>query len=71
MTALADLSEAGHTQEMITPLPGEVQASGARARSYWYELFTTHEQPVEEQARQLAARILADDPRKTAELEER
>ncbi|MFD8409909.1 hypothetical protein ACFV1G_35120 [Streptomyces anulatus] len=42
-----------------------------RARSYWYELFTTHEQPVEEQARQLAARILADDPRKTAELEER
>lgn len=47
----------------------EVQTSGARARSYWYELFTTHEQPVEEQARQLAARIMADDPRKTAELE--
>ncbi|WP_432021602.1 hypothetical protein [Streptomyces parvus] len=48
----------------------EVQASGARARSYEYELFTTHDQPVEEQARQLAARILAEDPRKTAELKE-
>ncbi|NEB54115.1 hypothetical protein G3I48_17785 [Streptomyces griseus] len=41
----------------------EVQGSGARVRSYWYELLTTHEQSVEEQARQLAARIMADDPR--------
>ncbi|MFE5398692.1 hypothetical protein ACFQ9U_29585 [Streptomyces sp. NPDC056568] len=47
----------------------EVQASGARARSYGYELFTTHDQPGEEQVRHLAARILADDPREAAELE--
>ncbi|WP_435282959.1 hypothetical protein [Streptomyces koelreuteriae] len=45
-----------------------LQAPGERACSYGYELFVTHDQPVEEQARQLAARILADDPRKTAEL---
>ncbi|MFD4235799.1 hypothetical protein [Streptomyces sp. NPDC058542] len=47
----------------------EVQASGARARSYAYELFTTHGRPVEEQVRRLAARVLEDDPRKSAELE--
>ncbi len=49
----------------------QVQASGARTCSYWYELFITRDQPVEEQVRQLAARILEDDPRKTAELRER
>ncbi|MEV3993941.1 hypothetical protein AB0J57_34190 [Streptomyces sp. NPDC049837] len=47
-----------------------VQAPGERACSYAYELFVTHDQPLEEQVRQLAARILADDPRKTAELQE-
>ncbi|MFF9115953.1 hypothetical protein ACF09Y_10135 [Streptomyces massasporeus] len=47
-----------------------VQGPGKRACSYAYELFVTHDQSVEEQARQLAARILADDPRKTAELQE-
>ncbi|MGW3335074.1 hypothetical protein ACWDF9_31560 [Streptomyces rubiginosohelvolus] len=47
------------------------QVPGERAYSYGYELFITHDQPVEEQVRQLAARILADDPRKTAELRER
>ncbi|MEU6475213.1 hypothetical protein ABZ927_30280 [Streptomyces massasporeus] len=47
-----------------------VQAPGAHACFYAYELFVTHDQPVEEQARQLAARILADDPRKTADLRE-
>lgn len=47
----------------------DVQASGERACSYRYELFVTHDQSVEEQVRQLAARILADDPRKTTELE--
>ncbi|MFH9134084.1 hypothetical protein [Streptomyces sp. NPDC017524] len=47
----------------------EVQASGAGARFHWDDLFTTHEQPVEEQVRQFAARILADDPRKTADRE--
>lgn len=47
-----------------------VQAPGERACSYAHELFVTHDQPVEEQARQLAARILAGDPRKTAELRE-
>ncbi len=49
----------------------DVQAPGERACSYAYELFVTHDQPLEEQVRQLAARILADDPRKTAELRER
>ncbi|MFC9679235.1 hypothetical protein [Streptomyces sp. NPDC056948] len=49
----------------------QVQAPGERARSYGYELFVTHDQSAEEQARQLAACILADDPRKTAELRER
>lgn len=48
-----------------------VQAPGERACSYAYELFVTSDQPLEEQVRQLAARILADDPRKTAELRER
>ncbi|MFE5758981.1 hypothetical protein ACFQ7M_19280 [Streptomyces massasporeus] len=47
-----------------------VQAPGARACFYAYELFVTHDQPVEEQARQLEARILADDPRMTADLRE-
>jgi hypothetical protein len=49
----------------------QVLAPGERACSYGYELFVTRDQPVEEQVRQLAARILADDPRKTAELRER
>ncbi|MEV5106478.1 hypothetical protein ACFQ7G_09330 [Streptomyces massasporeus] len=48
-----------------------VQAPGVRTCFYAYELFVTHDQSAEEQARQLAARILADDPRKTAELRER
>ncbi|MFD3658695.1 hypothetical protein [Streptomyces sp. NPDC058620] len=48
-----------------------VQAPGERACSYAYELFVTHDQSVEEQVRQLAAGILADDPRKTAEFRKR
>ncbi|MCT9138618.1 hypothetical protein [Streptomyces violarus] len=49
----------------------QVQAPGERTCSYGYELFVTHDQSVELQVRQLAARILADDPRKSAELRER
>ncbi|WP_328407205.1 hypothetical protein OG542_00610 [Streptomyces violaceus] len=49
----------------------QVPAPGERTCSYGYELFVTHDQSVEQQVRQLAARILADDPRKTAELRER
>ncbi|KLJ03694.1 hypothetical protein [Streptomyces sp. KE1] len=45
-----------------------VQAPGERARSYVYELLIAGDQPIGEQVQQLAARILADDPRKTAEL---
>ncbi|MER7195677.1 hypothetical protein [Streptomyces flaveolus] len=63
--------------EELTGLEGvdvefhHVQAPGERARSHAYELLVTHDQPVEEQVRQLAARILSDAPRKTAELRER
>lgn len=49
----------------------QVQGSGERTNFYGYELFVTHEQSVEEQVRRLAARILADDPRKNAEIRER
>ncbi|MDN3020380.1 hypothetical protein [Streptomyces sp. S.PB5] len=38
-----------------------------RMAFYGYELFITRDEPVEEQVRRLADRILADDPRKTAE----
>ncbi|WND34380.1 hypothetical protein RI578_08800 [Streptomyces sp. BB1-1-1] len=48
----------------------QVRASGERSCSYGYELFVTHDRSVEEQVRRLAAGILADDPRKTAELRE-
>ncbi|GAA2391294.1 hypothetical protein GCM10010420_14180 [Streptomyces glaucosporus] len=46
----------------------QVRKPGERTCSYRYELPVAHDQPAEEQARRLAARILADDPRKTAEL---
>ncbi|MBB5810718.1 hypothetical protein [Streptomyces collinus] len=67
--------EPGVAEELTSPEGVDVefqhgQAPGERACSYAYELFVTHDQSVEEQARQLAARILADDPRKTAELRE-
>ncbi|MDN0200243.1 hypothetical protein [Streptomyces sp. S.PNR 29] len=45
----------------------QVQGPGGRTDFYRYELFVTPDRPVEEQVRQLAARILGDDPRKTAE----
>ncbi|MFH9295149.1 hypothetical protein [Streptomyces sp. NPDC017520] len=65
-----DMPEEFTSPEGVDVSFDEVHASGTAARFHWYDLFTTHEQPVEEQARQLAARILADDPRKTAEREE-
>ncbi|MCC9155474.1 hypothetical protein LZP81_12780 [Streptomyces parvulus] len=48
----------------------EIGAPGKRPRSYGYELPVTHDRPPEVQARRLAARILADDPRKGAEIRE-
>ncbi len=44
----------------------EAQGSGGLVEHY-YELFVTRDESVEEQVRRLAASILADDPRKTAE----
>jgi hypothetical protein len=49
----------------------QVQAAGVPTCSYGYELSVTRDQSAEEQVRRLAARILSDDPRKTAELRER
>nr|WP_318787666.1 hypothetical protein [Streptomyces koyangensis] len=48
-----------------------VRAPGERACSYVYELLIADDQPIEEQVQQPAARILADDPRKTAEPRDR
>ncbi|MFF3838057.1 hypothetical protein [Streptomyces sp. NPDC001930] len=46
------------------------QESGERGTSYGYELSVTGGEPVEEQVRRFAARILTDDPRNTAETRE-
>lgn len=46
----------------------QVREPGARIELYGYELFVNHDQSVEEQVRRLADHILADDPRKTAEI---
>jgi hypothetical protein len=45
-----------------------VREPGARIDLYGYELFVNRDQSVEEQVRRLADHILADDPRKTAEI---
>ncbi|MHC0433228.1 hypothetical protein ACX6XY_24075 [Streptomyces sp. O3] len=47
----------------------QVRGVGTRASRYRYELVVNRDQPVDEQARRFADRILADDPRKTAEAE--
>ncbi|MFB8077009.1 hypothetical protein [Streptomyces sp. NPDC056013] len=44
--------------------------SGERGTSYGYELLVTDGEPVAEQVRRCAERILADDPRNTAEIRE-
>ncbi|MEU5027491.1 hypothetical protein [Streptomyces milbemycinicus] len=49
----------------------QVRGPGERTDFYGYELFVIRDQSVEEQVRRLADRILADDPRKTAEIQER
>ncbi|MEU7281120.1 hypothetical protein AB0A69_20385 [Streptomyces sp. NPDC045431] len=63
-----DVPEELTSPEGVDVVFHQVQAAGVRTRSYQYELLTTRDQPVEEQVRRLAARILEDDPRKTAEL---
>ncbi|MEU0949122.1 hypothetical protein ABZ379_41565 [Streptomyces canus] len=47
----------------------QVRGPGERTDLYRYELFVTRDHPVEEQVRRLTDRILADDPRKTAEMQ--
>jgi hypothetical protein len=49
----------------------QVRGPGGRTDFYGYELLVTRGQSVEEQVRRLATHILADDPRKTAEIQER
>ncbi|MFF9218668.1 hypothetical protein [Streptomyces viridosporus] len=46
----------------------QVRGPGERTYPYRYELFVTRGHTVEEQVRRLTARVLADDPRKTAEM---
>lgn len=45
----------------------QVHGAGERRKSYRCELIVTQDDPVEEQLRRLTDRIMADDPRKTAE----
>ncbi|XKK38598.1 hypothetical protein HFP72_29560 [Nocardiopsis sp. ARC36] len=46
-----------------------VGAAGERTDAYRYTLFVDRDRPVAEQVRRLAALVLADDPRRTAEPE--
>ena len=62
--------------ELTTPEGVDVefrhaQAPGERARSSVYASLIADDQPIGAQVQQLAARMLADDPRKTAELRDR
>lgn len=64
--------EPGMPEELTSPEGVDVEfqrvrGPGERTERYGYELFVSRDQPVEEQVRRLAARILADDPRKTAD----
>ncbi|MFE0823215.1 hypothetical protein ACFW40_08640 [Streptomyces sp. NPDC058807] len=67
--------EPGLPEELTSPEGVDVEfrqdrGPGAGTNRYGYELFVVRDQPAEEQARRLADRILSDDPRKTAELQE-
>ncbi|MFF0106227.1 hypothetical protein [Streptomyces hirsutus] len=65
--------EPGLPEELTSPQGVDVHfrqvpGPGERTVLYQYELFVTSDHPVEGQVRQLADGILADDPRKTAEM---
>ncbi|WP_399887729.1 hypothetical protein ACGH7X_23875 [Streptomyces sp. BBFR51] len=66
-----DVPEGRTSSEGVDVEFHQIQAPGERACCYGYEFFVTRDQSVEEEVRRLAAFILADDPRKTAELRER
>ncbi|WP_437076610.1 hypothetical protein [Streptomyces sp. enrichment culture] len=63
--------EPGLPEELTSPEGVDVHfhqvgGPGERMDRYQYELIVIGDHPVEEQARRLAAQIMADDPRKTA-----
>jgi len=74
LTGVAPRREEPGLPEEITSPPGvdvhfhHVRGTGERADVYQYELLVTTDHSVEEQVGLLADRILADDPRKTADL---
>ncbi|MGW5210999.1 hypothetical protein ACWEQO_07215 [Streptomyces sp. NPDC004051] len=64
-----DLPEEITLPEGVDVVFHQVRGPGGLTDSYKYELFVIRDQSVEEQVRRLATHILADDPRKTAELD--
>ncbi|MFD3376528.1 MULTISPECIES: hypothetical protein [unclassified Streptomyces] len=62
-----DLPEAFTSPEGVDVAFRQARGPNEPADHYEFELFVTRDQSVEEQVRQLADHILADDPRKTAE----
>ncbi|MFF8828470.1 hypothetical protein [Streptomyces sp. NPDC015131] len=62
-----DLPEQLTTAEGVDVEFRHAPAPGERARFYTYALAVAHDRPVEEQVRHLAALVLADDPRRSAE----
>ncbi|MFE6854496.1 hypothetical protein ACFVDH_27325, partial [Streptomyces sp. NPDC057674] len=57
-------------EEILVDPHAHAQESGERGTSYGYELLVIDGEPVEEQVRRCAERILADDPRNTVEIRE-
>lgn len=74
LTSVSPRREEPGLPEEITGPPGvdvhvhQVREHGECTESYRYESFVTPEQSVEEQVRRLTVRMLADDPRKSAEM---
>ncbi|MFF8392651.1 hypothetical protein [Streptomyces sp. NPDC016172] len=74
LTSVSPRREEPDLPEEITSAQGvdvhfhQVRGPGEPTDFYQYELFVTRDHPVEEQVQRLTDRILADDPRKTAEM---
>ncbi|MDT0390867.1 hypothetical protein [Streptomyces dubilierae] len=74
LTSVSPRREEPGLPEEITSPPGvdvhfrQVREHGEPSESYRCELFVDPEQLVEEQVRQLTVRMVADDPRKSAEM---
>lgn len=63
-----DLPEVIRSRAGVDVVFHESRGPGEHAEVYEYELFVTGDHAVEEQVRRFADHILADDPRKTAEI---